>query len=73
MFQEGHLQLPAQHQECPSPALKGANGWYFFIIKVHKYIPTIPSAIVALRHLSSEDGDLKVDWMKCLVSTDCEA
>ena len=44
-----------------------------FIIKVHKYVPTIPNAIVALRHLSSEVGDLKVDWMKCLVSTDCEA
>ena len=46
-----------------------------FTIKTHKYIhvPTIPNSIVALRDLSSEDGDLKVDWMKHLVSTDYEA
>lgn len=33
----------------------------------------MPKAIVALRYLNAVREDLKVDWMKAFVSSDCEA
>lgn len=72
-MQEVHLQQPAQCQECPSPTLNGAHEHGIVLQLRHTSVPTIPNASVALRHLSSEDGDRKVDWMNNFVSSDCEA
>ena len=61
MFQEAHLQLPAQHQECPSPTLNGANGWYCFYnqgAQIYTYHPKCNCSAKApqFRSWRSESG-----------------
>ena len=71
-FQESRSQSPTPHQVYLFPRF-GSTRMLNIPYETGKLHNTMPKATEAHRHRISVFGNLKVDWIKDLVCSDCDA